>query len=96
VRRFQAKDSRGRRLTGRRIARAARVSIETTHSEIAMDDETSVSAAPTPIDEILVSDAPTPIDQAIDRWFGDFSIPNHYQAAKEDLKRRLRELPQEE
>jgi len=35
--------------------------------------------------------APSRTDEIVDRWFGDFAIPNHFLAARDELKRRLNE-----
>lgn len=51
-------------------------------------DEAAREPAPTPTPAPKVV-APSALDALVDRWFGDFGIPNHFIAAREDLKRRL-------
>lgn len=56
--------------------------------------ETETEASPAALEAAAPAQekpAEAPTDLIVERWFGDHAIPNYFIAAKEDLKRRLRQ-----
>jgi len=50
----------------------------------------SDAAAADPAVEVLPPER-SRTDEIVDRWLGDYAIPNHFRAAVVELKRRLRD-----
>ncbi len=53
-------------------------------------DAAPAPAEPAPPTEPPPSPAPARTDEIVDRWLGDYAIPNHFRTAVDELKRRLR------